>query len=110
MTSIELFNVARQLGFQLQSVQKCPDCGQVSTKLTNSVVKYCKHCEHNVTGGVCYHGQTDATIDMLDCQDCGVARADFIRGAQDTIREQITFLEDVPCVDYDDYKAKFARL
>ncbi len=73
--------IANTFGFSLASIQKCPDCGKVSTGLRNQVVRYCRNCEHNV-GHVCSHHESDGTV---DCKACGVLASDFITAARQWI-------------------------
>lgn len=68
--------IASTFGFTLRSVQKCDECGKISTGLHNQVVKFCKHCRKNV-GSMCHHEMTDGTIDCA----CGVTAHDFIQSA-----------------------------
>ncbi len=75
-------SVASVFGFRLKSVQKCAVCGEISTGLTNWVVKYCHSCQQN-TGDICSHDATDGTI---NCK-CGVTASDFICAARDYLND-----------------------
>lgn len=73
--------VASAFGWSTRSVQRCDECKRVTGGHHNQVVKFCRHCMHNV-GSTCHHSGTDGTI---NCPDCGAEALAFINEAREFI-------------------------
>ena len=73
---------ATTFGWSVRNVQRCPDCGELST--AGPVVGLCDDCDHAWESGLCDHSHTDGTV---DCPDCGVTASEFISAAGDWLRE-----------------------
>lgn len=98
-TDFDFPGIASCFGWSTREVQKCDQCGEISTGLTNIVVKYCRHCPDAVgnrgtnVGSVCSHSQTDGTV---PCPDCGILAGEFIHAARLWIDENDEAQTDDP--------------
>src|SRR5213078_3090693 len=77
-TDWEYPGVARSFGWDIATVQRCSECGEIGGVMPDGNAYCCDAWTEE-----CDHDGTDGTV---DCLDCGVTNSEFITAADEWLR------------------------